>query len=32
VIDADSTPEAITDTVWQTVTDKFDLITPVVPA
>lgn len=32
VIDADSTPDAITDTVWQTVTDKFDLITPVVPA
>jgi dTMP kinase len=32
VIDADSTPEAITETVWQTVMDKFELTTPAAPA
>ena len=26
VIDADSTPEAINDSIWRTVTEKFDLI------
>lgn len=26
VIDADSTPEAITDSIWRTVTEKFELI------
>ena len=32
VIDADSTPEAITEAIWQTVTDKFGLDTPAGPA
>ncbi len=32
VIDADFTPEAITQTVWHIVTDKFDLDTPADPA
>ncbi|MEP4380636.1 MAG: dTMP kinase [Alphaproteobacteria bacterium] len=32
VIDADSTPEAVTEAVWQTVTDNFDLNPPAAPA
>jgi dTMP kinase len=32
VIDADSSPEAVTDTIWQTVTAKFDLDAQAKPA